>query len=267
LGEHPREVQVETIRVRAADAVEVVYRQPPGGELRGIRVSATDIVPGVGGTSGYTVPELAFLVAHVGILEPRPADDFGTPDPGGISWLRSHDWLLPMTADPAARPTPRLPWVSARGSDGFVRGHPVRGMVVLGLLGGPLCGLAVGVVDVVVTLATGMAGDPVAWVYVFLLLILAGMAVGCWSLVFALAGYWSGRKLGGSTLRPACAAVSATAGVALLAWLWLMSAEQVDSATLLIWASVSVLAGAAYFLVARIGLNAGTSSRSGGHER
>lgn len=93
LAGHPDEVRVETIRA-VGDCVEVVYRQPPEGDRRGLRLSETEAKAFREDALG-SIAELAFLLAYAGVLESRSSSEFDQPDSDGVRWLRPSEWILP----------------------------------------------------------------------------------------------------------------------------------------------------------------------------
>ena len=91
LAESSDGVLVEAVRMDGSSTVEFVYRQPADGELRGLRVTKTDIANSR--LVEHTPGEVAFLLVYVGILEPKSDDEFAAPDSEGIRWVISRDWL------------------------------------------------------------------------------------------------------------------------------------------------------------------------------
>lgn len=93
LSERVTTFQVHAVEATSPDVVDVIYSDPDGVQLKGVRVDAATVHAGAERIKTSSVEELAFDVITLGMGEPRSEDEFLPPDHRGIRWLPAHRWL------------------------------------------------------------------------------------------------------------------------------------------------------------------------------
>ncbi|GMA32617.1 hypothetical protein [Litorihabitans aurantiacus] len=88
---------LEWCRIEAVgpDAVEIAYRMRGDTHARGIRMDEMsaqardhdDLF------RDRTPEEIAFYLAHTGVLEPTALGDFGSPGEDGVAWMDADTWM------------------------------------------------------------------------------------------------------------------------------------------------------------------------------
>jgi hypothetical protein len=91
------EVQLHSVTATSSEEVEVVYEvvycDLADSGLRGFRISADVVRSAPERIRESSIDELAFDIVTTGICEPRPPEDFLSPDVNGVRWLSTSRWL------------------------------------------------------------------------------------------------------------------------------------------------------------------------------
>jgi hypothetical protein len=93
LSRYKAEAHVLSVRAPTPDVVELIYAKSANGALRGVRMDSASIQSGPELLSESSIDELAFLVVHVAVLEPRSLEEFLPADGNGIRWLPMRRWM------------------------------------------------------------------------------------------------------------------------------------------------------------------------------
>lgn len=96
-GRTPTRGQLCSVTAISPDVVEMIYSDPQGGGLRGMRIDLASVRSAGHRVRDSSLDELAFDLVTTGICEPRPSDEFAPADSDGVRWLSLDRWLDEVT--------------------------------------------------------------------------------------------------------------------------------------------------------------------------
>lgn len=86
-------VQLHSVRATSPEIVEVIYSDSMHVGLKGIQIDFASVRSGSEIFRESSVDELASNLINLGMLEPRPLEEFLPADTNGVRWLPLHRWL------------------------------------------------------------------------------------------------------------------------------------------------------------------------------
>jgi hypothetical protein len=86
-------VQLHSARATSPETVEIIYSDSMYVGLKGIRIDFAAVRAGSELFREASVDELALNLINLGMLEPRPLDEFLPADTNGVRWLPLRRWL------------------------------------------------------------------------------------------------------------------------------------------------------------------------------
>jgi hypothetical protein len=90
-------VRLHSVTAIPPDAVQMIFSDPQGGGLRGMRIDRASVRSARERVRDSSLDELAFDLVTTGICEPRSSDEFSPADSDGVRWLPLGRWSDEVT--------------------------------------------------------------------------------------------------------------------------------------------------------------------------